>query len=83
MVEVEIYARYVRQGLNSFAQRINEGDFGRIPAEVEDSSLIPSLEQFSRRSIPKGYEFIELTLQKDGFSLTGEETIAEALAARE
>ena len=36
MAERKIAARYMRKGLSPFRERENPGDFGRIPATVDD-----------------------------------------------
>ena len=65
MTEVEVVARYVREGLSPFAERFGqEGDFGSIRGMVDENISWEELERYAKESTPKGYEFIKVEIEE-------------------
>jgi len=65
MGEIEVTARYRREGLNPFRERFGQdGDFVKITGTVEDSVSQEELDRHARDAAPQGYEFIEVVRGK-------------------
>lgn len=56
-MEIKVQAKYVREGLDPFRSRLNEGDFGRITATVDENMSDADLENLAIKATPEGYKF--------------------------